>query len=124
MLLAFLTGAAGEVKDIRLDLQTGLSTMKIIDEISSSYTNELLLWLNNKFLKLKNVVDSDLHYAFSEIIYKYDPNSTIPINQRIEYLYKNIKKDYGTSLYFENKKNFLELIRLIILRGKTKSYSL
>ena len=124
MLLAFLTGAAGEVKDIRLDLQTGLSTMKIIDEISSSYTNELLLWLNNKFLKLKNVVDSDLHYAFSEIIYKYDPNSTIPINQRIEYLYKNIKKDYGTSLYFENKKNSLELIRLIILRGKTKSYSL
>ena len=52
---------------------------------------------------MKNVVDSDLHYALSEILYKYDPNSTIPINQRIEYLYKNIKKDCKTSLYFENK---------------------
>ncbi len=124
MLLAFLNGAAGGLKDIRLDVSKGLNSMKIIDEISYIYEKEMFLWLNKKFSKLEDDIDSDTQYALIEIIYKFEHDTTIPINQRIEYVYKNIKKFCETMFVYENKEITLKLIRLIVSRGKKESFLL
>ena len=91
MLLAFLNGAAGGLKDVRLDVNKGLNSMKIIDQISYFYEKKMLLWLNRKFAKLEADIDFDTQYALIEIINKFE-HDTYSINQRIEYVYKHIKK--------------------------------
>lgn len=122
MLLAFLNGAAGGLKDIRIDTSRGLKSMKLIDQISCFYEKEMLLWLNKKFSKKERNVDSDIQYALVELLYKFNHNTTVPIDQRIEYVYKNIKMFCETKRVYENKKITLELIQLIINRGKKEAF--
>ena len=124
MLLAFLNGAAGGLKDVRLDVNKGLNSMKIIDQISYFYEKKMLLWLNRKFAKLEADIDFDTQYALIEIINKFEHDTTIPINQRIEYVYKHIKKVNETKFVFKNKETTLESVRSIMSKGKKESFLL
>ena len=104
MLLAFLNGAAGGLKDVRLDVNKGLNSMKIIDQISYFYEKKMLLWLNRKFAKLEADIDFDTQYALIEIINKFEHDTTIPINQRIGVCIQTYKKLMKLSLFLKIKK--------------------
>jgi predicted dehydrogenase len=122
MLRAFLLGAAGGGRDERLDIGIGLRANQLIDQLTPAYHAALSSWLSKKYPVPGDGVDADLRYAFSEILYTDDPYSSVPTEQRIEYLYRHIMQSV-TSILSEGYKNRpMELIGLIIKQGKLVSY--
>ena len=124
MLRAFLRGAAGGERDVRLDIKRGLRANKLIDQLSPYYQSALSFWLSKKFSAIRDKLDPELHYTLCEFLYGEDPYSLVPIKQRIKYLYWNIKKSLVSSQSSEYQNNPAGLIRLIIKQGKTVSYLL
>lgn len=119
MLGAFLQGAGGGIRDDLLDIEIGLRASRVIDQISFLYHSALSQWLSEKLLSAH---DSDLHYALSEILHAEDPHSLIPIEQRIDYVCRQIKEYAASSLNTELFERPIELIRLILKQGKLSFY--
>lgn len=92
MLLAFLQGAAGGVYDERLDNSIGLLASQLIDQTKPLYHAALSLWLNHEFEVFQDCISSDLRYALTEILQMKYSNSAIRMEQRIVYIYQNIKE--------------------------------
>ncbi len=122
MLRAFLQGAAGGARDERLDIGIGLHASRIIDQLSPAYHTALSAWLDKKYTALGEDADTDLRYALSEILYVEDPLSSVPVEQRIEYVYRHLKETLMSSLRAEFENRPVELIRLILKQGKLASY--
>lgn len=121
MLSAFLRGAAGGTRDARLDCSIGLSASQLIDQITPLYRAALLPWLINEFVNYQDCIRSDLRYALVEILQMNDSNSMVPMEQRIDYLYRNLKELILES-NDEAKKRIDDAIDLIIKQGKNTSY--
>lgn len=122
MLRAFLRGAAGDVRDERLDIRLGLQANQIIDQLSPPYHAALAAWLGEKCSALGEEADADLRYALSEILYVDDPLSSVPAEQRIEYIHRHLKATLMSPLGAEYENRPVELARLLIKQGKTTSY--
>ena len=121
MLESFLTGAAGGIRDARLDVSVGLNANQVIDQIATIYRSALIPWLNNELAVNQDVISVDLRYALIEILCVNDSDSVISIEKRIEYLYRHIKEHVTTS---KVEKEYLDekSIDLIIKQGKASSY--
>lgn len=122
MLRAFLQGAAGGARDERLDIGIGLHASRIIDQLSPAYHTALSAWLSKKYSALGEDADMDLRYALSEILYVEDPLSSVPVEQRVEYVYRHLKGTLMSPLRAEYENRPVELIRLILKQGKLASY--
>jgi len=121
MLAAFLKGAAGGIRDARLDMSIGVNATQVIDQTAPLYYAALLPWLNNELQKHQEEMSSDLRYALTEILMVKDVNSSIPIGQRINYVYRHVRKHVMTT-GSETKQHAAEAIELIIKQGKISSY--
>lgn len=123
MLGAFLQGAAGGIRDNRLDIAIGLRASQVIDQASSLYHSALFPWLSKKLIMIHDSGDSDLRYALSEILHVEDSHSLIPIEQRIDYVCRHIKEhatsSTGTDLLFDRP---VELIRQVSKQGRLSYY--
>jgi predicted dehydrogenase len=123
MLTAFLQGATGGIRDNRLNIAIGLRVSQIIDQTSSLYQAALFPWLSKQLLVVQNSDDSDLRYALSEIFHVEDPRSSVPVEQRIDYVYRHIKEHatlpLRTNILFDRP---VELVRLLLIQGKPSSY--
>lgn len=97
MLSAFLKAVAGGSCDARLDFSIGLSASELIDKITTSYHAALSSWLNSELKNHPDTPSSDLRYALAEILHTNDKDSTVQIEERINYLYQNLKKIVFTS---------------------------
>lgn len=122
MLRAFLQGAAGGLRDERLDIRIGLCANQIIDQLSPVYHKAVSDWLSEKYLLLGRGDDADLSYAFNEILYADDPDSLVPTRQRIEYMHRHFRESLTSSLRVEYMNRPVELVRLILKQGKLTSY--
>lgn len=119
MLSAFLKSVATGERDGRLDVEVGLQASRVIDQISELYSAALCRWLGKELLKLEGGYGCDVRYALSEILHIADPHSSIPVEQRIDYIYAYIKA-HGASLLV-NDISFdrpVELVRWILKQGK------
>ena len=122
MLGAFLQGAAGGMRDNRLDIKIGLRASQIIDQVSSLYYPALFSWLSKKLIIAQDCDNSDLCYTLSEIIHAEDPHSSIPIDQRIDYVYRYISESAMPSLNADIiHDNVVEIIRMALRQGKPLS---
>ncbi|HIF61329.1 MAG TPA: hypothetical protein EYQ26_17915 [Rhodospirillales bacterium] len=93
----------------------------MIDQITPLYRAALLPWLINEFVNYQDCIRSDLRYALVEILQMNDSNSMVPMEQRIDYLYRNLKELILES-NDEAKKRIDDAIGLIIKQGKNTSY--
>lgn len=123
MIGAFLLGAAGGVRDDRLDISIGLRASRAIDQVSSMYYSALRPWLSKKLMVVQDDGDSDLRYALTEIIHVEDTYSSVPIGQRIDYVCRHIKGHAASSLNAELFASPIELISSILKQGKMLFYS-
>lgn len=121
MLSAFLQTAAGGSCDARLDHSIGLSASQLIDQTTTFYRAALLPWLNSELEKHPDTISSDLRYALAEILQMNDSASIVPIEQRINYLYRNLKEFILTS-NDTTIKRIDDAVNLIIKQGKNTSY--
>lgn len=121
MLAAFLKGAAGGFRDSRLDMSIGLSASHVINQTESQYHVAMLSWLNKDFLKKQDGINSDLRYALIELLQAQDTASSVPLEQRINYLYRHIKELVMAS-NGEPESCTADVIKLIIKQGKTSLY--
>jgi hypothetical protein len=121
MLSAFLQTAAGGSCDTRLDYSIGLSASQLIDQTTTFYHAALLPWLNSELKKHPDAISSDLRYALAEILQMNDSDSIVPIEQRINYLYRNLKEFILTS-NDTTIKRIDDAVNLIIKQGKNTSY--
>ncbi|MBI5141413.1 MAG: Gfo/Idh/MocA family oxidoreductase [Nitrospirae bacterium] len=118
MLGAFLQGAVGGVGDNRLDVEIGLRACRMIDNVSPLYQSAFSTWLSNKLSMVQNCDDSDLRYAFGEMIYAEYPHSSLPLDQRINHVYRFISAHVMKSLNADLKYDtYVELIRLALKQG-------
>lgn len=122
MLGAFLQGAAGGIRDSRLDIAHGLRASQAIDQVTSLYNSALLPWLSKKLLMIQDD-DIDLRYALSEILHVEEPHSSVPIGQRIDYVCRHIKEHATSSLNAELFEHPVELIRMMLKQGRISFYS-
>lgn len=122
MLRTFLRGAAGGGYDERLNVGIGLRVSRIIDQLSPAYHTAVSVWLGKKYSALDEEADADLRYALSEIIYVEEPLSSVPAEQRVEYVYRYLKGALMSPLRAEYENRPLELIRLILKQGKLSTY--
>lgn len=122
MLKAFLQGAAGGGRDERLDIRIGLRANQIIDQLAPVYHKALSTWLSEKYLVLGEGDDTDLSYAFNEILCADDPDSLVSTKQRVEYIHRHFKESFTSLLRVEYKNRPVELVRWIIKQGKIASY--
>ena len=108
MLLAFFQAVAGIYFDSRLDHLIGLRANQVIDEVTIIYRDALSQLLNDELEKGSNEISSDLLYIFTEILHINDPDSVVPLEQRINYLYRTLKElvsmsnEVGISNFFNN----------------------
>ena len=121
MLKAFLKGAAGDARDIRLDNSIGLFSTKVIDQVATLYRAELSAWLFNRIAMDQDIMDNDLRYALIEFLQAEDVASDIPIEHRIAYLYRKIREQF---LKFSKARDFslIESVTRAIKVGKYTSY--
>ena len=91
MLKSFLASSDADVRDDRLDLSIGLNANRVIDEVTVIYQNALRSWLNLRFANYQNDIGNDLEYALTEMLQQLHPNLTTPIDQRVNYVYQNLK---------------------------------
>ncbi len=122
MLEAFLQGAAGGIRDARLDVAIGLRASQVIDQTSSLYYAALAPWLSKQILMLQGSDDIDFRYALSEIIYVADPHSSVPIGQRIDYLCRHFKELAASSPNTEFFDDPVGVLQRKLKQGKTTSY--
>jgi len=123
MLGAFLHGAAGGSRDKRLDITIGLRVSDIIEKISSLYYSSLYPWLREQVLVARGSDDCDLHYALSEILHADEPHSEISMDQRIDYVYRNIKENINSSRSADQLiEHPVEFINEILKQGTLSSY--
>lgn len=122
MLRTFLRGAAAGIYDERLDIGTGLHASRIIDQLSPAYHTAVSAWLRKKYSSPEEEDDVDLRYALSEIIYVEEPLSSVPAEQRVEYVYRHLKEALISPLRPEYESRPVELIRHILKQGKLVSY--
>jgi len=122
MLRAFLQGAVGGPRNKGLDIGIGLESNQIIDQLSPSYESALSAWLEKKFAVLGKRVDADLRYTLSEILCVEDPLSSVPIEQRAEYVFEHLKIALMSPLRTKYESRPVELVRHIVSRGKSTSY--
>lgn len=122
MLEAFLQGAAGGIRDARLDISIGLRASQVIDQASSLYHAALVPWLSKQILMLQDSDDSDFSYALSEILYVTDPHSSVPIGQRIDYVYRHCKDLATSSLNTEFFVRPVGVVQRILQQGRVTSY--
>ena len=123
MLQAFLHGAAGGFRDKRLDITIGLRANDIIEKISSLYYAALFPWLIEHVLVSQYGDDSDLHYALTEILHADDPHSAIPMDKRIDYVYRYIKNNVNSSVSNDQSiEQPVEFVSGILKKAKLTSY--
>ena len=122
MIGAFLLGAAGGMRDDRLDISIGLRASRAIDQVSVLYYPALRTWLSKKLMVIQDDIDSDLRYALTELIHEEDPYSSVPIGQRIDYVCRHIKEHAASSLNAELFANPVEVICSILKRGRITLY--
>ncbi len=120
MLSAFLKASAGGNFDARLDHSIGLTASQLIDQTKTFYHAALLPWLNRELKKHPDTISSDLRYALAEILQMNDSESILPIEQRINYLYRNIKE----FILISNDRTIkcIDDVNTIIKQGKNTSY--
>lgn len=122
MLQAFFHGAVGGPRNKGLDIGIGLESNQIIDQLSPTYQSALSSWLEKKYTALGKDVDTNLSYTLSEILCAEDPLSSIPIEQRIKYVFERLKIAMTSPPRAKYDKYYLELIVNIVRQGKSKSY--
>lgn len=122
MLEAFLQGAAGGIRDARMDIAIGLRASHVIDQTSSIYHSALIPWLSKQILMLQGSDDSDFRYALSEILYAADPHSSVPIGQRIDYVCRHLNELATSSLNSELFHRPVVVVQRILKQGKVSSY--
>ena len=122
MLEAFLQGAAGGIRDARLDIAIGLVASQVIDQTSSLYQSALVPWLSKQILMFQGSDDSDFRYALSEILCVADPHSSVPIGQRIDYVCRHLKELATSSLNTELFLHPVGVVLRILKHGKITSY--
>jgi predicted dehydrogenase len=120
MLSAFLKASAGGNFDARLDHSIGLTASQVIDQTTTFYLAALLPWLNSELKKYPDTISSDLRYALTEILQMNDSESILPIEQRINYLYRNLKE----FILISNDRTIkcIDHVNTIIKQGKNTSY--
>jgi len=123
MLRAFLQGAAGEVLDERLDIRIASQANRIIDQLSPVYHAAVSAFLVEKCSDLREDIDADLRYALNEILYMDDPLSPVPLEQRIQYIFRNLKSVLLSPLDNEYRNRPVDLIRSLLKQGKLTSFS-
>ena len=92
MLKSFLQGAAGGKRDASLDNSMGVGVCRVIDQTANLYRTALSSWLNSELLKDQDGISQDLRYALTEILRMKTPNSTVPVEQRVDHIYQHLKK--------------------------------
>jgi predicted dehydrogenase len=122
MLEAFLQGAVGGIRDARLDIAIGLRASQVIDQVSSLYYSALVPWLSKQILMLQGRDDSDYRYALSEILHVADPHSSVPIEQRIDYVCWHFKEFATSTLNTELFHRPIGVIQRILKEGRKTSY--
>lgn len=122
MLQAFLNGASTGEIDKRLDIQIGFRSNQLIDQLSPIYLRELSSWFGKRYLLLDQLNDADFRYFLSELIVAKDPNPSVSIEKRVEYVVQSIKKYITSSLVVEYKDYPLGLVEKILEQGKLTSY--
>ncbi|MDB9891205.1 Gfo/Idh/MocA family oxidoreductase [Alphaproteobacteria bacterium] len=122
MLRAFLQGAVGGPRNKGLDIGIGLVSSQIIDHLSPTYESALSAWLEKKCAVLGKRVDADLRYTLSEILCVEDPLSSVPIEQRTEYVFEHLKIALMSPLRAKYESRPVGLVRHIVSRGKSTSY--
>ena len=122
MLEAFLQGAAGGVRDARLDIAIGLRASQVVDQTSALYHSALVPWLSKQILMLQGSNDSDFRYALSEILHVADPHSSVPISQRIDYVSRHLKELAASSLNTELFDRPVGVVQRVLRLGKITSY--
>ena len=122
MLRAFLQGAVGGPRNKGLDIGIGLESSQIIDQLSPTYKLALSAWLEKKCAALGKHVDADLRYTLSEILCVEDPLSSVPIEQRTEYVFEHLKIALMSPLRSKYEGLPVELVRHIVKHGKSTSY--
>jgi predicted dehydrogenase len=121
MLSAFFQASTGGSCDPRLDHSIGLRASQLIDQTTTFYHTALLTWLNSELEKHSYTISSDLHYALAEILQMNDSDSIVPIEQRINYLYRNLQ-EFILRSNDATIKLIDEAMNLIIKQGKKTSY--
>jgi predicted dehydrogenase len=121
MLSAFLKAAVGGSRDARLDCSIGLSASQLIDQATVFYRAALLPWLKSELNKHPDAISSDLRYALAEILEMNDLKSITPIEQRINYLYRNLK-EFMLASNNASIKPIDDAVKLIIKQGQNTSY--
>ncbi|CAM8378985.1 Gfo/Idh/MocA family oxidoreductase [Candidatus Methylopumilus planktonicus] len=120
MLLTFLTTCNKSFPDKRLDIKLGLLANKLIDQVSSKYYDKLSSWLIKEWSESD---DLEFRYAASEFLIAHNPNSSIPLDQRINFFKKSINGFLFLSSNLKNDKTPLEVVNKILKQGKKLSYS-
>lgn len=122
MLRAFLRDVASGTRDERLDICIGLQTNLVIDQLSLAYHAAVADWLGEKCSAQAAEVDANLRYALSEILYVEDPLSSVPSEQRIEYVHRHLQIALNSPLGAEYGNRPVDLVRQLIKQGKIASY--
>lgn len=123
MLGAFLQAAGGGVRDDRLNVEIGLRTSQLIEQVSALYLSALLSWLKGRLLMVEIDDDCDLRYALSEILHVEDPHSSVPIGRRIDYVYRCIKERYRIPSKSEFFDNPVDVVKMILKQGRLTSFT-
>jgi len=122
MLRAFLQGAVGGPRNKGLDIGIGVESSQIIDQLSPTYQSVLSSWIKKKYAILGKHVDEDLRYTINEILCVEDPLSSVPIEQRSEYVFEQLKIALMSPLRAKYENRPIELVRHIVWHGKSTSY--
>lgn len=105
MLKAFLGWASTKDYDSRLDVEIGLRSCQVIDQIMDKYRLEMKSWLSAKFSSAWPF-DDDLRYALHEILQSEGPLSKDLLEQQIEQIIKQFSERGGADLLGPLTKRF------------------
>jgi len=94
MLLAFFQAFSSINVDSRLDYKIGLKVNQIIDDVEIIYADALIGFLRDELKKSSNNISHDLFYTLTEFFWAHisDSDSLVHLEQRINYLYRTLKK--------------------------------
>ena len=120
MLQTFLIACNKSLPDKRLDIKLGLLANQLIDQVSSKYYDKLSSWLIKEWSESD---DLEFRYAASEFLIADNPNSSIPLDQRINFFKKSINNFLSLSSNLKNDKTSLEVVNKILKQGKELTYA-
>lgn len=121
MLSAFLQGAVFGSYDSRLDIAIGLRASQLIDKMETSYRAALHPWLIKELMNSTKYISNDLRYALREVLLYHDRTSLVPVDQRIDFLQRNLR-DFMISSSAELSHDIDGVIRMILEQGKEVLY--